>query len=200
MKPIQSRCRLGLLLTALLLLVLPAAAQAAVTISFYSKEFGASFPHAFVALEGTLDRSGERVTANYGFTAKTVSPAILMGAVTGMMHSVDASYIKASDLHFSFRLSDEEYDRVMRAVGEWRTHKQPSYNLNKRNCVFFVGDVAARLGMKAETPARLMKKPRSYLEMLTAANRDWLAARDAETPRLKSVPADAARLTPQPNR
>jgi hypothetical protein len=166
---------------ALLFLALFAAAPqmafAAVDITFYSKEFGSNFPHAYVALKGTVDRTGEQVDANYGFTATNVSPAILMGSVQGEIMSVDAKYQSASDAHFTIRLSDAEYDQVMATVERWRTLKQPSYNLNRQNCVFFVAQVAAALGMTADTPKALMKKPRSYLEMLGRANQPWLAAR-----------------------
>jgi hypothetical protein len=156
-----------------------APAHAAVEIRFYSKELGASFPHAFVELEGQDDRTGEKVHANYGFTAKALSPAILMGSVTGDVMSVSASYVRSSDRHFSFVLTDAEYDKVKATIDKWRRLKQPSYNLNRQNCVFFVGDVAASLGMRAETPKALMKKPRSYSEFLVTSNRSWLANRGA---------------------
>lgn len=172
-------------LLSLLVLLLPAPAAAAVDIIFYSKEFGSSFPHAYVALNGTLDRSGERIDSNYGFTAKHVSPAVLMGSVQGEIMSVDAKYQSESDAHFSIRLSDEEYDRVMATVERWRTLKQPSYNLNRQNCVFFVAHVAAALGMTADRPPALMKKPRSYLEMVGRANRAWLAARGSRLLRVQ---------------
>ena len=159
--------------------VVAAPAYAAVEIRFYSKEFGASFPHAFVELEGQDDRSGEKIHANYGFTAKTISPAILLGSVTGEVMSVDADYVRGSDRHFSMVLTDAQYDAVKATLEKWRQLKQPSYNLNRQNCVFFVGDVAASLGMRAETPKELMKKPRSYTEYLVSSNRDWLAARGA---------------------
>lgn len=169
----------SLKLPILLLLIAPIPVSAAVEITFLSKEFGASFPHAYVALEGTLDRTGERISANYGFTATHVSPAILMGSVKGEVMSVDADYMGKSDRHFSLTLSDAEFDNVMATVERWRTLKQPSYSLNRQNCVFFVAHVAAALGMKADTPKALMKKPRSYLEMLTRENQVWLAGRDA---------------------
>jgi hypothetical protein len=170
----------ALRLLAVLLLAAPASASAAVEITFLSKEFGTSFPHAYVALEGVLDRSGERIDANYGFTAIHVSPAVLMGSVKGEVMSVDPGYMSKSDRHFTITLSDDDYDRVMAIVERWRTMKQPSYNLNRQNCVFFVAQVAASLGMKADTPNALMKKPRSYLEMLARANQPWLAAREAQ--------------------
>ena len=181
------RGRIASILLAMLLAITPAPALAAVEISFLSKEFGSSFPHAFITVEGTLDRSGERIDANYGFTATQVSPAILLGSVRGEIMSVDAGYMRRSDRHFTITLSDAEYDRVMATVESWRALEQPSYNLNRQNCVHFVAQVAAALGMKADTPRALMKKPRSYLEMLTRTNQPWLTARDAHLPR--GVPA-----------
>lgn len=176
---IRGRLRDRALFVVFALACIPAQAPAAVEISFLSKEFGSSFPHAYVVLEGNLDRGGERIRANYGFTAVNVSPAVLMGSVKGEVMSVDAAYMRSSDRHFTITLSDAEYDRVMVTVERWRTLQQPSYNLNRQNCVFFVAHVAAALGMKADTPASLMKKPRSYLEMLGRANSAWLEARGA---------------------
>lgn len=154
-------------------------AAAAVEISFYSKELGASFPHAFVELKGVDDRTGEKIDANYGFTATTISPAILMGSVRGDVMSVDSGYVRGSDRHFSFMLSDAEYDAAKATIAKWRQLKQPSYSLNRQNCVYFVADVAASLGMKADTPKALMKKPRSFIESLGRANHAWLAAHSA---------------------
>jgi len=173
-------CRLVARLLALLLLLAAVPAAAAVHITFYSKELGASFPHAFITMSGTLDRTGERIEVDYGFTAKAVTPAILWGRVAGeVINDHGANYIKASDKHFSIALTDAEYDRVMATVARWKALKQPSYDLDTQNCIHFVADVAANLGMRAETPKKLMKKPRSYLEKLTDDNRPWLAARGA---------------------
>jgi hypothetical protein len=169
--------RLWLLVCLLSLVGSPA--LAAVEIRFYSKELGTSFPHAFVELVGTDERTGHRYNDNYGFTAKAISPAILMGSVTGEVMSVDAGYIKGSHRHFSFTLTPAELDRVQATIAKWRQLKQPSYNLNRQNCVYFVGDVAASLGMRADTPKALMKKPTSYSESLVEANRAWLAQRKA---------------------
>lgn len=166
-----------------LLALMPACASAAVKITFYSHEFGSSFPHAFITLEGSDDRTGKKIKADYGFTATHVTPAILLGSVQGEVMSLDpvkdVKYLGTSDLHFAFTLTDAEYDAVMATVERWRTLKQPSYNLNRQNCVFFVAHVAAALGMKADTPRQLMKKPRSYLQSVTKANRPWLEARGA---------------------
>ncbi|MEA3053646.1 MAG: hypothetical protein QOG72_2549 [Sphingomonadales bacterium] len=181
--------RLAALLAAALLVLTAAPAWAAVSITFYSKELGASFPHAFVILAGTPDRGGPRIDEDYGFTAKTISPAILWGKVAGEVisdHSV--SYVKGSDRHFTVALTDAEYDRVMATIARWRAAKQPSYDLDRHNCVHFVAEVAVASGLKADT-RKFMKKPRSFLESLTEANRAALQARGAVFHRLAPVPA-----------
>jgi hypothetical protein len=172
--------KLRLLLLAALFALVPAAASAAVEITFYSKEFGTTFPHAFVQMKGQLDETGEKIEANYGFTATHVSPAILMGSVRGEVVSLGQGYIDKSDAHFSIKLTDAEYRQVMATVEQWQSLDQPSYHLNRQNCVFFVARVAAALGMKAETPKELMKKPRSYLQFLTQENQAWLQTRVAQ--------------------
>jgi hypothetical protein len=170
-------------LAALLLVLGTSAARAAVEISFFSHEFGSNFPHAFVVLSGTDDSTNAKIDVNYGFTATHISPAILFGPVQGEVFSRDSvkdrQYIADSDRHFTIRLSPAEYTAVMAAVERWRQLKQPSYDLNRQNCVHFMADIAARLGMRAETPKALMKKPRSYAEFLTRSNREWLQARGA---------------------
>lgn len=157
----------------------PAPGAAAVDVAFYSKEFGATFPHAFVTVEGTVDGTGEKVDASYGFTAKTVSPAVLLGSVTGEIIASAPGYIAKSDRHILLRLSDGDYARLMATVEKWRGLAQPSYNLNHRNCVHFVADLAATLGLHADVPRALVKKPRSYLQWLVRENRALLAQRGA---------------------
>ena len=191
--------RLAAFFAALMLAFGAAPALAAATITFYSKELGSDFPHAFVILEGTLDRGGERIDEDYGFTAKTLSPAILWGKVKGHVISDHGeTYVKGSDKHFTLTLTDAEYDKVMATVTRWRTAEQPSYDLDRHNCVHFVADIAAAIGLKAET-RRLVKKPRSFLEALTAANRPALEAREAVFHR-RSEPARSEPARPEPAR
>jgi hypothetical protein len=181
------------LLAALILASMAMPASAAVELTFYSKELGTSFPHAFVTLHGSLDRSGQRVDVDYGFSAKAISPAILFGRVTGeVISDHGAAYIRGSDKHFSVALGDSDYDRVVATVERWRKLAQPSYDLNRQNCVHFVATIAASLGMKVDT-TRLIKKPRSFLEALTASNRSWLLARTAHLYRDPAQPAQGAR-------
>jgi hypothetical protein len=174
--------RLGMrlaLLAAAMLALLPLPAQAAVELTFYTRDLGTQFPHAFVTLVGTPDRGGERIDTNYGFTATAVTPALLFGAVRGRVEAVGDGYVRASDAHFSVTLTDSELDRVMAAAERWRTMDQPSYHLKRRNCVHFIADMAAAIGMTAETPRNLMRRPRAFAESLIRANRQWLAQRGA---------------------
>ena len=171
--------RLIACLAAALLALGAAPGWAAVSITFYSKELSSSFPHAFVILEGTPDRGGARIAEDYGFTAKTISPAIMWGKVSGeVITDHSAGYVKDSDRHFTVALSDSEYDRVMATIARWRSARQPSYDLDKHNCVHFVAELAASIGMTPDMK-KLMKKPRSFLETLAAQNRSWLQSRNA---------------------
>src|SRR5471030_1762633 len=89
----------------LLLLGLVAPAQAAVTLTFYSRDmhvglFNIQFPHGFVVLSGMTD-AGVPVDANYGFTATEVTPAIMFGPVNGEIIGAKPDYIANSRSHFS---------------------------------------------------------------------------------------------------
>ena len=81
--------------------LLSASANAEVTATFYSHDFGDHFPHALVKLNGTVDSTGEAIDANYGFTAVNTTPAILWGPVKGMIESKGANYIADSNAHFT---------------------------------------------------------------------------------------------------
>ncbi|HEX8580330.1 MAG TPA: hypothetical protein VF655_12155 [Allosphingosinicella sp.] len=173
-------------LAALGLALIAAPASAAVEMTVYTKELSDTFPHTFVVLEGTLDRNGARIAEDYGFSAKTISPAILWGRVGGKVISDhEGGYLRASDKHFTLKISDEDYDRVMATVERWRTAKQPSYDLDKANCIHFVAELMAAAGLEAAPRKGLMRKPRSFIEAVTAANREWLLTRGAVIHRLK---------------
>lgn len=160
-----------LLLALFLLCGLPAQALAAVEIAFYSRELGGNnYPHAFVALRGTVDATGEAVDMSYGFTAKSVTPAILFGSVSGEVVVEGPEQIARSDRQFAFTLTDDQYRAVIAVVEAWRNRPQPSYNLNRRNCVHFVGEVAAAAGLRVEYARGLMKRPRSFLEHVRGLN------------------------------
>ena len=154
-------------------------AQAAVQISFHSKDFGSSFPHAFVVFSGTLDTTGEAVEGNYGFTVRhLIGPSFLFGRVQGMVLSESAEYVEGTNHHFTMVLTDDQYHQIMALVETWRNLPQPSYSLERRNCVSFVAEVATLLGLQAD-PRGLMRRPRAFLDRVREQN---LALIDAAAP------------------
>ena len=158
-------------LLAFVLLALPLPAWAAVTITFWSHEFGNSFPHAFITLRGVPDAGGPPIDANYGFTAKSVTPAILFGTVAGEVEPSKPAYIASSDAQFSVVLTDAQYNAVLRLIAAWDEKTGDGrYNLNSRNCVHFVKEAARIVGLTDLDRPKLMKKPRSYLLAIGAAN------------------------------
>lgn len=160
-----------LALAALLLPILASPAFASVEVAFYSRELGGNnFPHAFIVLKGNVDATGERVDTSLGFTAHTVTPALLFGSVQGEVVVEGEREIARSDRQFAMTLTDAQYETVMSVVQEWRDRAQPSYNLNRRNCVHFVAAIAQALGLRVEHAERLMKKPRSFLQLVRSEN------------------------------
>jgi hypothetical protein len=141
----------------------PVAAKAEVMATFYSHDFGDHFPHAFVKLKGKVDSTGEQVDTNYGFTAVNVSPAILMGSVKGVIETKGDKYIASSNPHFTLRLSDAEYFKLLSFVDKWRNLPGKSYSLNNRNCVHFAMEAAALLGLNVNRKSKFFKKPKSFL-------------------------------------
>jgi hypothetical protein len=148
------------------------AAQAAVTVTFWSHELGNSFPHAFFTLRGVPDAGGPPVDANYGFTARTLSPAILFGTVAGKLDIAKPFYMAGSDAQFSVILTDRQYADLLALVAAWggKAGGDSRYNLNRRNCVHFVQEAARLAGLTGLDHPRLMKKPRSFLKAVAAAN------------------------------
>jgi hypothetical protein len=159
------------LAVALFLAALASPAFAAVEIGFYSRELGGNnFPHAFIVLKGSIDATGERIDTSLGFTAHSVTPALLFGSVQGEIVVEGEREIARSDRQFALTLTDAQYRTVMDVVEAWRSRAQPSYNLNRANCVHFVAAVAQALGLHVEHAERLMKKPRSFLQLVRSQN------------------------------
>lgn len=151
-------------------LVLAPLAHADVVISFYSHDMGEQFPHGFVTIKGTINATGETVDHAYGFTAQSVSPAILFGSVKGHVKAPAPSYIAKSDRQFTLTVKDAVYARVMAKVKFWQDRPQPSYNLGKRNCVHFIMDMAEAVGLKVNHKSKYFKKPKSFLHEVERLN------------------------------
>jgi hypothetical protein len=168
----MSKGKLFTSLVVFFLALLPALARAEVMVAFYSHDLGSTFPHAFITIEGTT-ADGRKVDGNFGFTAKSVSPAILMGSVPGKIEVSFPSYVAKSDRQFAVKISDAKYYELIQLVEKWRYLPQKSYNLNKRNCIHFVGEVGQLLGLKIDMKKELLKKPKSFLLYIKSLN-PWL--------------------------
>ncbi len=169
-------------LTALLLSLAAAhPARAAVTVTFWSHELGDDFPHAFISLRGVPDAGGPPVDVSYGYTLRTVSPAALFGPVPARIDLTTPGYMRRSDAQFSLTLTDAQYRDMVSLAYEW-SRPEVLYVLNSRNCVHFTREAARRLGLAGVDQPKLMKKPRSYMLALAAANagRVTVVARDGK--------------------
>lgn len=165
--------RLFRLLAAVFALVFATAAFAEVRVTFHSfngsMPFG-RFPHTFVAFDGTLDSTGERVRENFGWSAKTLSPAILQGPVYGTILVEKDKYLTSTNRHFTVALTDAQYRTLRAEVERFRTAPGKYYSLETRNCIHFVGRMAELLGLKVEYPPEMLRKPRLWLNHIGDLN------------------------------
>jgi hypothetical protein len=165
--------RLCSALLAALALAWPPAAMAKVTLSFHSFNgsmlFG-RYPHAFVVLEGVDDATGKTVDTNYGFSAKSASPAVLAGPVAHGIYTEKKQWIAKTNRHFSVTLTDAQYARVERETAAWRDAPGKYYDLDRRNCLHFVGAIAQVVGLKVDYSKELLRKPRAWLNRVATLN------------------------------
>jgi hypothetical protein len=89
--------------------------------------------------------------------------------------SEKAAYVDGANHHFTMVLTDAQYREVMALVERWRALPQPSYSLDRRNCVSFVAEVATLLGLQAD-PRGLMRRPRAFLDRVRDRNSAAIAA------------------------
>ena len=165
--------RLASLLMALLACLLVAApVQAAVTVHFHSFNgsvlFG-RFPHTFLVFEGTLDGTGQVISENFGFTAKSTTQAISGPAEHDIMVEEPAQ-IRRTNRHFSVVLTDAQYRLLREEVETWRNQPGRYYNLDTRNCVHFVARLGELLGIQADVPANMVRRPRAWLNHVVRQN------------------------------
>lgn len=161
------------LLIAMFALLWSNTAFAAVEIHFHSFNgsvlFG-RYPHTFIVLDGTLEATGKAVNENYGFTAKKVSPAILNGPVVHDISIEKPKYLKKTNRHFSITLTDAQYRRIVAEMRKWKNAPGKYYDLDKRNCIHFVGRMGEILELKIEYPDKMLRRPKKWLNHITELN------------------------------
>ena len=75
--------------------------------------------------------------------------------------------IARSDRQFALTVSDERFQAAMAVVERWRSRAQPSYNLNRRNCIHFVArdrrgaGSSGRICPRADAAAALLSPARA---------------------------------------
>ena len=163
------------LLIGLALLGAPASAEVRVT--FWSRDSGSYFPHAFITLKGTVDSTGEVVDTSFGYTVDDLSPLALFASVPSHIDITNKSYMRDSDAHFQVRVTDEQYAAIRAQVAEWGA-RGSKWNLNRRNCVHFAAEAARRAGLVVVEDKHLMKKPKSFTRSLIALNPDRVTVID----------------------
>lgn len=172
--------RLFSLLAALVLSSWSIPAFAEVTMSFHSFNgsvlFG-RYPHTFVVLEGTVDRTGEVVDENYGFTAKNISTRILSGPVEHEIMIEKDKYIRKTNRHFTVTITEQQLAEVRDTVRAWRDAPGKYYSLDERNCIHFVGALAQIVGVKVDYPDNMTRRPKKWLNHITAQNPQLVAKR-----------------------
>ena len=154
-----------------LLSSLPALAEVRVHFhSFNGSVFVGRYPHTFIVMEGTLKSNGRKVNENYGFSAREVTPSILQGPVKHMMLKETANNVRKTNRHFTMKISDAQYHRIRREVRRWQNAPGKYYDLEKRNCIHFVGKVATILGLKVSYPSNMLRRPKKWLNHVVTLN------------------------------
>jgi len=149
-------------------------AQAAVTVTFYGHEGNRVqngwllFPHAFVHLHGTLESNGLAVDYAVGFTARSPGPQLLLFSDRGILNRPEPAYLADGIAYLSVTISDETYEAIKLRFDYWASAEGGTYNLNSRNCIAFVADIAAVVGL--ETPSARTLSPNGFLKDMVQMN------------------------------
>ena len=162
--------RLVLAIAALMAWAVPAQAEIKVHFHTFNGSMFGRYPHAFVVFEGTLDETGQAIDENYGFSARTAGPSVLMGPVAHGMYTEKPRYIRTTNRHFTLTVPDATYHRMKAEVAAWRDAPGKYYDLDTRNCIHFVGRIAELAGLRVEYPRDMLRKPKAWLNHVTTLN------------------------------
>ena len=127
------------------------------------------YPHAFVSLEGELE-DGTPIRENYGFSAKSASPAVLAGPVEHVILVEKDKWIDRTNQHFTLTVDDAKYWAIRKEVARWRDAPGKYYDLATRNCIHFVGAIAQIVGVRVTYPQDMLRRPKKWLNHITGRN------------------------------
>jgi len=163
-------CRLLLAMAALIAWAVPAQAEVKVHFHSFNGSMLGRYPHAFVVFEGTLDDTGQAINENYGFSARSAGPSVLLGPVSHGMYTEKPRYIRTTNRHFTLTVSDATYHRMKAEMVAWRDAPGKYYDLDTRNCIHFVGRIAELGGLRVNYPPDMLRKPKAWLNHVTTLN------------------------------
>lgn len=126
------------------------------------------FPHAYVRFTGTVEATGQAVDQAWGFTAANPGPQLLFMSGAGVLSAPDARYVSEAINYASVTISDETWFAMHARLDDWRTGPGSRYNLNRRNCIHFVAEMARMAGL--QTPRDDTRSPNGFLEQMVAMN------------------------------
>jgi hypothetical protein len=138
-------------------------------VTFYSHSFGENFPHAFVIVE-QRNALGQTSFDAYGFSARNLSPALLWGTVNGHIAIPGERYVRQSDPHFTVPMTRAQAEALTRIRANWAQGPGSRYNLDRRNCVHFVAELAEVLGLRTEPDSSHFRAPNKFLREVVALN------------------------------
>ncbi len=162
--------RLILAFAALAAWAVPAQAEVKVHFHSFNGSMFGRYPHAFVVFEGQLDDTGQVIDENYGFSARTAGPNVLMGPTHHIVMSEKPRYIGTTNRHFTLTVSDATYRRMKAEVIAWRDAPGRYYDLDNRNCIHFVGRIAELGGVRVDYPSELLRKPKAWFNHIVQLN------------------------------
>lgn len=166
----RALARLFLVVAALLVWTVEAQAKVDVHFHSFNGSFFGRYPHAFVVFEGRLDDTGEVINENFGFSARTAGPNVLMGPVAHIIMTEPPKYIRTTNRHFTLSVPDATYRRMKAEVIAWRDAPGRHYDLDRRNCIHFVGRIAELGGLRVEFPQAMLRKPKEWLNHVAQLN------------------------------
>jgi len=67
-------------------------------------------------------------------------------------------------------VDDAKYHDSRREVFRWRDAPGKYYDLDTRNCIHFVGAIAEMVGVKVDYPEKMLRRPKAWLNHVTAMN------------------------------